>query len=97
MISIAQVTEAMQTALSQEADRLGHETGFIRRQVKWSGHTFVQTLVLGLMANPDASYSQLAQTAVALGLHISPQGLEQRFTESAATLLRRVFEATVPR
>jgi len=85
----------MQTVLTQEADRLGRETGFVRRQVKWSGRTFVQTLVLGFLSNPEASYSELSQSAAALGLDISNQGLEQRFTATAAVFVRRVLEAMV--
>jgi hypothetical protein len=95
MNSIAQIMEAMQTVLTQEADRLGRETGFIQRQVKWSGRTFVQTLVLGFLSNPEASYSELSQSAATLGLGISNQGLEQRFTETAAVFVRQVLEAMV--
>jgi len=95
MNSITQIVEAMQTVLTEEADRLGRETGFIRRQVKWSGRTFVQTLVWGFLSNPEASYSELSQSAATLGLNISNQGLEQRFTETAAFFVRQVLEAMV--
>jgi hypothetical protein len=43
------------------------------------------------LAHPDASLQQLTHTAAELGLTISPQGLDQRFTTPAATLLERVF------
>ena len=95
MSSITQIMEAMQTVLTEEADRLGRETGFIQRQVKWSGCSFVQTLVWGFLSNPEASYSELSQSAATLGLDISNQGLEQRFTETAAVFVRRVLEAMV--
>jgi hypothetical protein len=87
--------DAMQTVLTEEAERLGRETGFIQRQVKWSGCSFVQTLVWGFLSNPEASYSELSQSAATLGLDISNQGLEQRFTETAAVFVRRVLEAMV--
>jgi len=47
MVSIAQVTQALQAVLKEGAGRLGRETGFVQRQVKWCGSTFVQALVLG--------------------------------------------------
>lgn len=95
MSSITQIMEAMQTVLTEEADRLGRETGFIRRQVKWSGRSFVQTLTWGFLSNPQASYSELSQSAATLGLGISNQGLEQRFTETAAIFVCQVLEAMV--
>lgn len=38
----------------------------------------------------------MAQTAATLGVRISPQGLEQRFTEAAAQCLEWVLQAAVP-
>ena len=95
MSSIAQIAETLQTVWTQEADRLGRETGFIQRQVKWCGGTFLRTLVLGFLSNPEASYSELSQSAVALGVNISSQGLEQRFTETAVAFVHRVLEVMV--
>lgn len=95
MSSIAQITEILQTVLVQEANRLARATGFIRRKVKWDGYSFIQTLVLGLLSNPEASYSQLSQTAMALGVNISNQGLEQRFTETAATFVYEMLQVMI--
>jgi len=92
---MAPIVQAVQTALGREADRLGQETGFIRRQVKLTGSTFAQTLVLGFLAHPEASYSELNQTAAVLGVEISPQGLEQRFTPAAALLMQRLLQLAV--
>jgi hypothetical protein len=95
MSSIAQATEILQTTLVQEANRLARETGFIQRKVKWAGYSFIQTLVLGFLSRPEASYSQLSQTAAAVGVNISNQGLEQRFTETAATFVYEVLQVTI--
>jgi len=92
---MAPIVQAVQTALGPEADRLGRETGFVRRQVKLTGSTFAQTLVLGFLAHPEASYSELNQTAAVLGVEISPQGLEQRFTPAAALLMQRLLQLAV--
>jgi hypothetical protein len=39
--------------------------------------------------------SELAQTATLLGVPVTPQGLDQRFTEAGAACLRQVLEAAV--
>lgn len=92
---MAPIVQAVQTILGPEADRLGRETGFIQRQVKLTGSTFAQTLILGFLAHPQASYSELNQTAAALGVEISPQGFEQRFTPAAAMLMQRLLQLAV--
>lgn len=93
--TIAQLAETMQTVLGPLADQLAQETGFIRRHRKLSGSSFVQTLLWSWLAHPQATVEQLAQTAVALGVEISPQALDQRFTPEAAQLLQRVLETAL--
>lgn len=95
MTSIPQVVQAMQTVLTTVADQAGRETNFILREVKLGGSTFTQTLVFGFLADADATLEALAQTAATLGVPISPQGLDQRFTEEAAACLEQVLAAAV--
>ncbi len=47
MVTIARVAEAMQKVLGETANQLGRATQFIKRERKFSGATFAQTLVLG--------------------------------------------------
>jgi hypothetical protein len=51
--------------------------------------------VLGWLGAPAASLVQLTQTAAALGVRLSPQGLAKRFTPAAARLLDAVLAAAV--
>lgn len=95
MSTIAQLATAMREVLTTGADTAAHLTDFVQRRGKLSGATFSQTLVFGWLANPDATLENLAQTAAALGVSITPQALDQRFTESAALCLKQVFAATV--
>lgn len=60
----------------------------------------MQTLVFGWLANPDASLdeltqNELTQTAASLGIEISPQGLDQRFTKEASESLKLTLESSV--
>jgi hypothetical protein len=95
MTSIPQVAQAMQTVLTTIADQAGRDSDFIVRESKLSGSTFVQTLVFGWLADPQATLEALAQTAAAVGVTITAQGLDQRFSETAAACLEQVLAAAV--
>jgi len=93
--TIPQVAQAMQTVLTTVADTAAHETKFVQRASKMTGSLFAQTLTLGWLANPQASLEELTQTAATLGVAISPQGLDERFTQAAAHCLQQVLQAAV--
>ena len=85
----------MQTILNSTADTAAQETRFVQRKSKLTGRKFAQTLVFGWLSNPQATLEELAQTAATLGVEISPQGIDQRFTEAAAACLQQVLGAAV--
>lgn len=85
----------MQQVLTIQADRLGRESGFIQRQRQFRGSSFVQTLVFGYLADPQASLGQLAQAAVVSGSRVSRQAIAQRFTPQAADFLLEVLQSGV--
>ncbi len=93
MTTVTKVVQAMQTILTQTADQAAQLTRFVQRRSKLSGAAFVQTLVFGWLANPQATLEELAQTAATRGVRISPQGLEQRFTPQATQCLYQVLQA----
>lgn len=95
MITIKQVAQAMQTVLLSSADQAAQASGFIKRKVKLSGATFAQTLVFGWLAEPQATLEELSQTAAIVGVEITPQGLDQRFTAEAADCLQQILTASV--
>ena len=93
--SVTQLAASMQKVLSEDAEQLGRSTGFIQRQRKLSGSVFAQTLVLGWLAKPDASLSDLCQTAATLGVDISVQSLEERFSETSSQFFEQLLACTV--
>ena len=93
--TIPQVAQAMQTVLTTVAATAAHETKFVQRESKMTGPLFAQTLTFGWLANPQASLEELTQAAATLGVAISPQGLDARFTEEAAHFLQQVLQAAV--
>ena len=95
METITSIVQAMQSILIKEADAIGESTGFIQRKVKLSGSAFIQALVFGFQSEPDLTYGELSQSAATVGLEMSAQGLEQRFSEKAVRFLEKVLEKTV--
>src|ERR687885_182111 len=97
MTIIDQVADALQDVFGSVAQDLARATKFVQRESKLGGAHFVQTLVFTYLANPDATLEELSQTAAALGVTITAEGLTQRFTETAATFLQQVLAAAVQR
>jgi hypothetical protein len=92
MCSVPQVADALHRVLHDRANELARTSGFVKRASKMTGALWVQTLVFTWLSNARATLEEMAQTAAALGLHISAQGIQQRFSEAAATLLKEVLE-----
>lgn len=92
MTIVTRVAQAMQAVLGKTADALARRVGFIRRQRAFSGSQFVQGLVFGWMADPDASLDSLCQALAAVGVRISPQGLDRRWSKEAGEFVRQVLE-----
>ena len=97
MTTIAHVAATMQEILTTTADEAARATKFVQRRSPLGGATFTQTLVFGFLANPLAALEELAQTAATLGVAVSPQALDQRFTEAATRCLERVLSQAITR
>lgn len=97
MTTIPQVARAMREILTTVADAAARTTRFVLRRSPLGGATFSQTLVFGFLSHPQASLEELSQTAAALGMDITPQALDQRFTEAAAACLKEVLHAALAR
>lgn len=93
MSIVARVADAMQTVLTTTAEELARRSGLIQRERELTGPQFVQGLVFGWLDNPQATLEGLCQSLAAVGVSISPQGLDQRFSPPAAGFLRGVLEA----
>ncbi len=90
MTTLPQINSQLQTLLMTTTDTLALEQSYVKRpdRAKFTPSTLVQTLVFGWWAEPDATLEQLAQMALRVGVEVSPQAIEQRFTTKTATLLQ---------
>jgi cytochrome P450 len=93
MLTVPQLARTLQTVFTTTAETVARDAQFIKRQRKLTGPAFVQGLVFGWLAHPDATYDQLAQAVARAGAVMSPQALEQRFTEAAVQVLAAVLDA----
>ena len=93
MSILTQVTDKMQEVLNIKANEAAKSSGFIQRQRKFTGSTFVQMLVFGWLQNPNASWTDLAQTARVFGVDVSRQSIVNRMTPEAAATLKATLES----
>lgn len=95
MWTVPHLSTVLQTLLTTTANTLARETGFVRRASKVTGAHFAQALLFGWLQNSQATLQQLAQMVGSVGVSLSPQGLEQRFTPAAAHFLQRLLETAI--
>ncbi|HID99476.1 MAG TPA: IS4 family transposase, partial [Thiotrichaceae bacterium] len=95
IIILRDVGKKIQTILGTKADTLGKATGFIKRTRKFTGSTFIKTLVFGFLQKPEATLEELVQAGVLNEIEISAQGLDKRFTPESANFSRTVLEQAV--
>jgi hypothetical protein len=95
MTSVTQCEAMLKHVLNERANVLARETGFVKRERKLTGASFVQVMALGHLHQPEATLDQLTQDAQVCGVQISAPGLHQRCTESAATFLQAVLAELV--
>lgn len=88
-------SELMQEVLGKAATDLSRTTGFVQRASKMDGQVFAQTLVMGWLANPEATLNELVQYSAELGVSISEAGLHQRFNEQAVEFLKQLVAYAV--
>src|SRR2546429_9766813 len=83
MTTVPQLAQTLQTVVTTTADAAARATGFVQRRSKMTGAAFVQALVVGWLAKPQASLAALAQAAAVAGATLTPHGREQRFGEAS--------------
>ena len=93
MTSVPQVAAALRQVLAATPTAQAAASGYCRRRSKFSAAAFVQTTVLGWLAHPAGSLADLTAIAADVGVAISPQGLDQRFSAESAGLLDDVLNA----
>lgn len=97
MTTITELGKVVQELLTTTADEVGRQSGFIRRQRKLRGSSYAQALVFGWMSNPASTMSELSQAAATVGVAISKQGLDARFSERSAAFMNALLQQAICR
>ena len=92
MKNILELSKLCKEFLTEAADRLAISSGFIKRRRKLKGHSFVQALVMGNIADTGCSIEGMCQLLNEDSITISKQGLDYRFNESAVNFMKAVYE-----
>ena len=93
MTIIPKISEALQNVMLEAAEK--HEDTFIKRKREVTGANFCLTTVFGWLMEPECTSEGMAQIASDFGLHISAQGLDQRFTQKSADFLKQILQEVV--
>lgn len=97
MLLVNELAATLQTLLTDEAEDAAHTTGWVRRCRQFRGATLVQTLVLGWLHDPHAPVDGLVEAAGELGVDVSSQALDKRFTAAGTHCLARVLTQALHR
>jgi hypothetical protein len=91
-LSVAELQPVLQDLFVDTAESFARETTFCQRARKLTGPVFAQTVVFTLMSKPNATLDDYAETAAnLLGVPVSFQAIDQRFTPAAATFFQDLF------
>jgi Transposase DDE domain len=89
---INKVASLLQSTLGPELDTIGRRTGVIQRKRKFSGASLLKTMVLTVMKSPNATAADFVTTAAQLGVLVTPEAVEKRFTDKLVAHLRKSLE-----
>jgi hypothetical protein len=85
---IGTMAQTLQSALGAALDAIGRRTGAIRRRRKFAGASLLKTVVLTVLKSPKAQTDDFVATAAQLGVTVTPQAVEKRFTGRLVAFLR---------
>lgn len=95
MSSIPRLSRILKTVFFEDATILAQQYGIIQRQRVFSGASLLQVLVFGWLTHPQGGSSSLARFAGTVGLRVSKQAIEERFTMQTAAWLLAVLRRAV--
>ena len=88
-------SEMVQDFLREVTREQGVASGFVKRRSKMTAEVFAETLILGLLDNPEASLNDLVQISAKLGVEISEPGLHGRINNEGVELLKGLLDSSL--
>lgn len=92
MNTVTQIETAIHTIFGA-ADHLARDTTFVQRvqQGKFTGKSFLATQALGLLQRGEVTMSDLSYFATHLGVEVTAQAIDQRFSEATSRFFEEVL------
>ena len=78
-VTLSGLRDSLQSIFGERADEIAAETGFVERKRKTTGVSFLRTLVLGWLSEPDSTIERLLDSSTESAEPVTAQTLEQRF------------------
>jgi hypothetical protein len=91
MDRISQFARQIHSVLGQLPDAVNDIITVVKRKRCFTPLTLAQTFILGLLQKPTASDADIAVVASRLGVCVSPQAIDQRYSKELAQFFQRLF------
>lgn len=95
MDNLSVFANLLQTAFADAAVEANNVSNAVKRVRKFSPVSLAQAFILSFLANPRAQSGHVADTAVSLGIDVSPQAVEQRFSPALLVFFQTLFTKMV--
>jgi hypothetical protein len=90
-LSVVELQPVLHDLFRDTADEMARRCGFCKRARKLTGPVFAQSLVFSFLEKPDATLEDFSETADDLGVAVTPQAFDKRFTPAAADFMHNLF------
>lgn len=92
MDMLTKVSGALKSVFLERADQINSEAKAVKRRRKFTPRTLAQTFILAFLKNPEATFEDIACMAVASGVDVSPQAIEQRYSGCLELFFKLLFQ-----
>lgn len=93
--NLSKISQTVTHFLNGTVTQLDNLIKFVKRKSKLSAQAFAMTLVVGCLSDPAISLERLCRLLKERGVKISSQGLHQRFTPEATTLMEALWQESL--
>lgn len=91
MKSVLKVMGCLQSLVGSWAEEADRVSGAVQRKRKFTVSTLAATFIFGFLRKPLATARDLAQMAAVVGVEVTEQGIERRYSPELARFLREIF------
>lgn len=89
---VTRAAGALKSVFLNEADEVNTQSRAVKRRRKFTPSSLAQTFILAFLKNPKASCENIACMAVATGIEVSAQAIEQRYSAELELFFKLMFQ-----